>query len=411
MARLLLLALFLCSSLSASGFVPIPHRRDTHRTTLSAVAAGGKNKALIIQNKGGGHGELGFQLAKVLKEEKGLEVLMVHDGGPEPRSGEPFDSYDEAGLDVVWTNLGSSGAVQEAVAGRGPFEFVIDNWSKDTDMAKPVADLSKEWNVENYIFVSSAGMYKGASQPMKETDEVKETGQRAVEELLAAEGLPWTSFRPQYIYGPKTNKRDYIDWFFDRVVRDLPLPIPNGGDQLVSLTNSVDVAKLLAAAVGNAAAVGEAFNCATDDAVSYDDLAAKVAAVCGKDGGAQCEHYAPADFDVPKGFFPFRDTEFYVDTSKARSVLGWSPACRLDEDLEWYYQDYLRLGLDKRAIDFTVDEQILVAPDPLAGLFPTKYDELPGSKRNAGMLLETFDELGSEPVDAATGQIEFGQIE
>ena len=70
-----------------------------------------------------------------------------------------------------------------------------------------------------------------------------------------------------------------------------------------------------------------------------------------------------------------------------------------------------RLGLDKRAIDFTVDEQILVAPDPLAGLFPTKYDELPGSKRNAGMLLETFDELGSEPVDAATGQIEFGQIE
>jgi nucleoside-diphosphate-sugar epimerase len=42
---------------------------------------------------------------------------------------------------------------------------------------------------------------------------VKETGQRAVEELLAAKGLPWTSFRPQYIYGPKTNKRDYVDWY------------------------------------------------------------------------------------------------------------------------------------------------------------------------------------------------------
>ena len=44
--------------------------------------------------------------------------------------------------------------------------------------------------------------------------QVKETGQRAVEELLAAKGLPWTSFRPQYIYGPKTNKRDYVDWYY-----------------------------------------------------------------------------------------------------------------------------------------------------------------------------------------------------
>ncbi len=48
-----------------------------------------------------------------------------------------------------------------------------------------------------------------------------------VEELIANEGLPWTSFRPQYIYGPKTNKRDYLDYFFDRIVREKPVPIPN----------------------------------------------------------------------------------------------------------------------------------------------------------------------------------------
>jgi hypothetical protein len=37
--------------------------------------------------------------------------------------------------------------------------------------------------------------------------------------------------------------------------------------------------------------------------------------------------------------------------------------------------------------------QILVAPDPLAGLFPTKYDTL-NDRRDAGMILETFDALG-----------------
>ncbi len=32
-------------------------------------------------------------------------------------------------------------------------------------------------------------------------------------------GLPLVSFRPQYIYGPKSNKYDYIDWYFDRLCR------------------------------------------------------------------------------------------------------------------------------------------------------------------------------------------------
>lgn len=36
----------------------------------------------------------------------------------------------------------------------------------------------------------------------------------------------------QYIYGPLTNKRDYLDWFFDRIVRGRPLPLPAHGDQV-----------------------------------------------------------------------------------------------------------------------------------------------------------------------------------
>ena len=358
MAPTVLLATTAAALLSVpavEGFTEI--RSSTiHRLTPLAVAAGGEKKALIVQNKGGGHGELGFQLALVLKEEKGLDVTMLHDGGPGPKTGkEPFDSYGEAELNVVWADLSSS-SVSEALEGQGPFEYVFDNWSKEADSAKPAVELAKAWDVSNYVFVSSAGMYKGASQPMKESDEVKATGQRAVEELLAAEGLPWTSFRPQYIYGPKTNKRDYIDWFFDRVVREKPLPIPNGGDQLVSLTNSVDVAKLLAAPVGNPAAVGEVFNCATDKTVGYDELSNMVGKVVGK--SVTCEHYDPSKFDLPKGAFPFRNTAFYVDVSKAKSVLGWEPSSTLEEDLQWYYEDYKKLGLESGEKEFASDEVI-----------------------------------------------------
>lgn len=64
--------------------------------------------------------------------------------------------------------------------------------------------------------------------------------------------------RPQYIYGPLTNKRDYLDWFFDRVVHDIELvPIPLHGDQLVTLTHAEDVASMLASVIGNENAVNQ----------------------------------------------------------------------------------------------------------------------------------------------------------
>ena len=56
---------------------------------------------------------------------------------------------------------------------------------------------------------------------------MKETAGQVLYEKYAKEsGLPFVSFRPQYIYGRKSNKFDYIDWYFDRIVRARPLPIP-----------------------------------------------------------------------------------------------------------------------------------------------------------------------------------------
>lgn len=78
----------------------------------------------------------------------------------------------------------------------------------------------------------------------------KETGQLAVEKHLAELGLPWTSFRPQYIYGPKTNKREYLDWFIDRIIRDRTCPLPGDGTQRASVTNAEDVAAMMTSVVG-----------------------------------------------------------------------------------------------------------------------------------------------------------------
>jgi len=348
-------ALLLAPALSWS---PAARASFQRRSTVTSVVAGGESRALIIQNKGGGHGELGFHLALQLAKDKGLKVTVLHDGGAAPKTGkEPWDSYGEleaAGVEMVWADLGAGTA--EPLKDKGAFEFVFDNWAKDAEGASPVVSLAKDWDVSNYVFVSSAGMYKGASQPMVEGDDVKATGQRAVEELLATEGLPFSVFRPQYIYGPKTNKRDYIDWFFHRITRGLPLPIPNGGDQVVSLTNAVDVASLLSSVVGNPKAVGEIFNCGTDAEVSYDEVCALCMKVCGRT--VPIEHYDPKDFDLEKGAFPFRNTAFYVSVNKAKDLLGFKPQFSLESDLPWYYEQYVAAGLDKKDMEFKADEQI-----------------------------------------------------
>ena len=79
------------------------------------------------------------------------------------------------------------------------------------------------------------------STPIKQT-----AGQNLFDQYcLDKHNHPYVSFRPQYIYGPKSNKHNYINWFFDRLERDLLLPITNDGNQLVSLTNSCDVASIL----------------------------------------------------------------------------------------------------------------------------------------------------------------------
>ncbi|HCA60481.1 MAG TPA: 3-beta hydroxysteroid dehydrogenase, partial [Synechococcales bacterium UBA8647] len=48
------------------------------------------------------------------------------------------------------------------------------------------------------------------------------------------EGIPFTSFRPTYIYGPG-NYNPVENWFFDRIVHGRPVPIPGDGTTITQL--------------------------------------------------------------------------------------------------------------------------------------------------------------------------------
>lgn len=128
--------------------------------------------------------------------------------------------------------------ISAALAGSS-FDCVVDNNGKDLGAVGPVLDFAKSAGAAQFLFVSSCGIYKATGAvPHLEDDPVKaDAGHVGVEEALAASGLAWASFRPQYISGYGSNK-DCEEWFFDRIARGRAVPIPGSGDNLCNISNA-----------------------------------------------------------------------------------------------------------------------------------------------------------------------------
>ena len=178
--------------------------------------------ALIIQNKGGGHGELGYQLAKTLLQDRSdmIDSITILQDSAAKAEQEPFKSYafDLPSVRVVQAPLGDESMTQQGLQSllgdSATFDYVWDNASKGPQGAgKACADCAKDWGVQLYVYVSSAGLYQPDQNifPMPETTPIKKTaGQAQFDQYCIELGLPLVSFRPQYIYGPKANKFDYM---------------------------------------------------------------------------------------------------------------------------------------------------------------------------------------------------------
>lgn len=367
---------FIGAALVGSAAAFTPSKLDA--SARAGVTSLNMAKALIVQNKGGGHGELGFQLAKKLSENDKIDSITILQDDSCDTGSEPFNSYasDIPDVDVIYASLGDESlgdakAVQDLLGG-GEFEYIYDNFSKGPEgSSKALCDAAKDWGcVKLYTYISSAGMYQPTETtefPMSESSTpIKESaGQAKMDHYIAEEcKLPLVSFRPQYIYGEKSNKHDYIDWFFDRLLSSpdgLPLLIPSPGTQKVSLTNSADVASLLVAPLANEEAAIEQrfFNCGTDKLVTYDE----VAYICAEAAGIAKEnvnirHYSGDD--LGKGKFPFRLTDFYVAPDMAKEKLGYAGAANgLEDDITWYYENYK--SRDRTNVDLSKDQEILAA--------------------------------------------------
>lgn len=304
----------------------------------------------------GGTRFIGVYLTKLLVSQ-GHEVVLFNRGNKPA----PVES-----VTTIQGDRKDAAQLKAALSGES-FDAIFDNNGREQSDTQPLVELFGD-QVQHFVYVSSAGVYlKSDEMPHVEGDAVdpnsRHKGKFATEDYLAAQNVPFTSVRPVYIYGPQ-NYNDVEAWFFDRIVRDRPVPIPGSGMALTQMGHVADLAAAMAAVLGNETAIGQIYNISGDKAVTFDGLAKACAIAAGKDpANLQLVHYDPKAFDFGKQkAFPMRVQHFFTDTHKAKTELDWAPQFDLVSGLkDSFTNDFMASGRHQADADFSLDEQILAA--------------------------------------------------
>ncbi len=302
----------------------------------------------------GGTRFIGVSLTKLLVAQ-GHEVVLFNRGNhPAPVSNVEQIIGDRTIADDLTQKLSSQ-----------HFDAIFDNNGRELSDTQPLAELFAA-KVQHFVYMSSAGVYLPAMElPHVEGDAVdpksRHKGKHETEAYLSKLGIPFTSIRPTYIYGPQ-NYNQLESWFFDRLVRDRPIPIPGNGLHITQLGHVEDLATAMAQVLGCERAIGQIYNVSGDRYVTFDNLARACAVAMGKSAAdVQIVRYDPKSFDFGKRkAFPFRTQHFFTSIDKATRDLHWQPKYDLISGLkDSFHNDYLATGKDRLAVDFSVDEQIL----------------------------------------------------
>ncbi len=301
----------------------------------------------------GGTRFIGVYLTKVLVAQ-GHEVVLFNRGNkPAP----------VAGVTQIHGDRKDPSQLKEKLAGES-FDVIFDNNGRELSDTQPLVEIF-QGQVQHFVYVSSAGVYlKSDQMPHREGDAVdpnsRHKGKHQTEAYLAESGIPWTSIRPTYIYGPQ-NYNDLEAWFFDRIVRNRTIYIPGNGCHITQFGHVQDLVNAMAAVIGNPKAIGQIYNISGDRYVTFDGLAKACAIATGKSPDEmKLVHYDPSQFDFGKRkAFPLRVQHFFAEVNKAIQNLNWQPEYDLVAGLkDSFVNDYLASGRDKAEIDFSLDEQI-----------------------------------------------------
>lgn len=301
----------------------------------------------------GAAGFLGSHLSERLAREGAVVRAFVHYNAL-GRRGWLDAGGDASAVEIVAGDLCDPSSVREAVRGvdvvfhlgalisipysyRAPASYLAVN----AGGALHVLEAAREMGAGRVVCTSTSEVYGSAqSVPMTEEHPLRAQSPYAASKIAADQlalsfhrsfGLPVTIVRPFNAYGPRQSARAVIPSI---IVQALARP----SIRLGALTptrdfNFVDdLVEGFLLAGSRDAAVGEVVHFGTGRETAIGDLAHRILALLGKELPIECEaeRLRPESSEVDR---------LCADASKARRLLGWSPAVSIEDGLartiEW----------------------------------------------------------------------------
>lgn len=298
---------------------------------------------------------------------RGDDVVIMHRG-----QGTPFGDR----VRQLRCDRNDAAAVAAALAGQ-TFDVVYDNvydMERGTT-AEPVvaaARAAAAGGLKRYVFTSSVAAYGGglehgeqdplapADHPNKYSRDKAET-ERALF-ALEGEGIPVTTIRPAFVYGPG-NPFERETFFWDRIVADRPLIVPEDGSRPMQFVHVRDVARAAMRAAESPVAIGAAYNLGNHPPVLQRDWIEVLARAAGKPvrmvrvPRARLEAAGGNVFGPPLYFGVYLDVPpMTVKADRVRDELGLE-LTPLDqgfkETFEWYQ------GQNRPRPDFSWEDRVI----------------------------------------------------
>ena len=154
-------------------------------------------------------------------------------------------------------------------------------------------------------------------------------------------GVRATSLRLTNVYGPrqllKHSRQGFVGWFIRLVLENNEIQIFGDGTQLRDFVYVDDAVDAFLRAGADDASNGEVFNVGGLEPIRHRDLVELMIRTAGS-GRFRCTPWPPEKKAIDIG-------DFYADSSKIRSTLGWRPTTPLADGLKQTF-DYYRAHFD-----------------------------------------------------------------
>jgi nucleoside-diphosphate-sugar epimerase len=301
--------------------------------------------------------------------ERGDDVVIMHRGKQTP-----FGSR----VTEIRCDRNDVAAVRAALKGNR-FDVVYDNvydWERGTTADQvSAAAIAASPGLRRYVFTSSVAAYPEGGPyderaPLVPSDypnaygAQKADSERALFELHRQRGIPVTTLRPAFIYGPH-NPFDREAFFWDRLRAGRPIIVPEDGVRTMQWVHVRNVAHAAVLAATNDLAVGHAYNLASYPPITQLEFVQLLARIAGREAHLvhipreQIQQAGGQLFAPPLYFGVFLDIPpITARSDHARSELGLE-LTPLEEGLRETYRWYEQQ--QRPQPDFSWEDRLLVA--------------------------------------------------